>query len=650
MSCALTRKTDLFHVWQKFITTGTTEDVPDNIRQSWIRCSQMGIDPVDTLCPEILSSVELEKRVIKTSGLRRHIKDHYRRIRRETDLSQFIVTFNDADGYLLSIEGHDKILKISENSILKIGSSLGENSVGTTAPGVCILEKRPVMVYAEEHYSKLFHWACCFAVPLFNHVNEILGALTIATTSENRDQLEQMAVVFCGIANSFQVEFFIKQKFQELELYRSYFDATFEHADGNLFLINCRGGIINMNSKARAHFCLSPGLIPRHNVADILNMETEKLIAILEKGVKETVLHRLNGQIDPYKMEIMPVFAPHGNAISYLLKLTHKPKALPLANGAKNGARYSFDNIIGNAGGLSFTLNRARKAARMPSNILIEGETGTGKELFAHSIHAESSFCQGPFVAINCSAIPKELIESELFGYEKGAYTGAQKNGSIGKFEQANDGTIFLDEIHTMSQSAQMKILRVIEDRSITRVGGKEVIPLNIRIIAATSEDLDMEVASSNFLSALFFRLNVVRLKIPSLRDRKEDIPVLVDYFIGQMNRRFHRKITGIDSAALHMISEHFWPGNIRELKNCIESAFNFCDGDTITPNCLTLPIPQSNYAESPRVKPTSLEAFNMQIISDSLEQFATVKEAAAHLDIPLSTFYRKMKSYGLSK
>ncbi len=648
MSCALTRKTDLFHVWQKFITTGAAEDVPDNIRQSWIRCSQMGIDPVDDLCPEILSPAELEQRVIKTSGLRRHIQDHYRRISRETDLSQFVVTFNDAQGYLLSIEGHDKILEISENSILKIGSGLGENSVGTTAPGICILEKRPVMVFAEEHYSRLFHWACCFAVPLFNHVNEILGTLTIATTAENRHMLEQMAVVFCGIANSFQFEFFIKQKFQELELYRSYFDATFEHADSNLFLINRRGDIINMNSKAQAHFCITPGLFHSRNLADILKMEVPKLIAILEKGGKETVLHCLNGQTHPYEMEILPVFDPQGNPISYLLKLEHKQKAIARTIDTGNCARYSFDHIIGNTGSLSFTLDRARKAARMPSNILIEGETGTGKELFAHSIHAESSFCQGPFVAINCCAIPRELIESELFGYEKGAYTGAQRNGSIGKFEQANNGTIFLDEIHTMSQSAQMKILRAIEDRSIMRVGGKTAIPLNIRIIAATSEDLDAEVAAGHFLSALFFRLNVVRLKIPSLRDRKEDIPLLIDYFIEQMNRRFNRKITGIDSAALHMISEHCWPGNIRELKNCIESAFNFCDGDTITPNYLTLPVHQA--CCPPQVKPTSLEAVNMQIISASLEQFATVKEAAAHLDIPLSTFYRKMKFYGLSK
>lgn len=650
MSCALTRKTDFFHVWQKFITTGCTKEVPDNIRRSWIRCSQMGVDPINEPCPEILSSEELEKRVIKTSDLRRHIQNHYRRISRETDLSQFIITFNDADGYLLSIEGHDKILQISENSILKIGSSLGESSVGTTAPGVCIIEKRPVMVYAEEHYSRLFHWACCFAVPLFNHVNEILGTLTIATTFENRDKIEQLAVVFCSIANSFQVEFFIKQKFQELELYRSYFDATFKYSNNALCLINRRGDVINMNATAQANFDTSPGFCQTQNLADFLDMKPEKLITILQKGGETMIQRCCNGQTQQYMAEIMPVFDPQGNAISYLLKLALKPKVLTQANNAKNVARYSFDNIIGNTDSLSFTINRARKAARMPSNILIEGESGTGKELFAHSIHAESSFYEGPFVAINCSAIPKELIESELFGYEKGAYTGAQKSGRIGKFEQANDGTIFLDEIHTMSLSAQMKILRVIEDRSITRVGGKNTIPLNIRIIAATSEDLDAEVADGSFLSALFFRLNVVRLQIPSLRERKNDIPLLINHFIHQMNGSFHRNISRIDPAALDMILEHCWPGNIRELKNCIESAFNFCDTETITPDCLNLPVPKPCSLESPKVKPNSLEAVNMQMISESLEQFGTVKEAAAHLDIPLSTFYRKMKSYGLSK
>jgi DNA-binding NtrC family response regulator len=181
-------------------------------------------------------------------------------------------------------------------------------------------------------------------------------------------------------------------------------------------------------------------------------------------------------------------------------------------------------------------------------------------------------------------------------------------------------------------------------------VGGKNTIPLNIRIIAATSEDLDAEVADGSFLSALFFRLNVVRLQIPSLRERKNDIPLLINHFIHQMNGSFHRNISRIDPAALDMILEHCWPGNIRELKNCIESAFNFCDTETITPDCLNLPVPKPCSLESPKVKPNSLEAVNMQMISESLEQFGTVKEAAAHLDIPLSTFYRKMKSYGLSK
>ncbi len=312
-------------------------------------------------------------------------------------------------------------------------------------------------------------------------------------------------------------------------------------------------------------------------------------------------------------------------------------------------ANFTFENIICSSAELFDIVDKAKKAARSSSNILIEGETGTGKELFAHSIHNESTFAKGPFIAINCSAIPNELIESELFGYEKGAYTGAQKSGSIGKFEMANGGTIFLDEIHTMSVSAQMKILRTIEDRTVVKVGGKAPIPLIIRIIVASSENLNKEVEKGNFLSALFYRLNVVKLYIPSLRDRKDDIPLLIQFFIKEMNQKFNCSILGIESNALKKISKYSWPGNIRELKNCIESAFNFCDSKTIDLNSLNLPrIDQTMSNDAPET-PHTMEALTKQLLSENLNRFDSVKQAADHLGIPISTFYRKMKKFGLS-
>lgn len=315
----------------------------------------------------------------------------------------------------------------------------------------------------------------------------------------------------------------------------------------------------------------------------------------------------------------------------------------------KHKANYTFENIVGCSTEFLDIIEKAKKAAKSSSNILIEGETGTGKELFAHSIHNESPFAKGPFIAINCSAIPKELIESELFGYEKGAYTGAKKSGGIGKFEMANGGTIFLDEIHTMSLSAQMKILRAIEARSIIRVGGKQPISLNLRIIAASSESLHEEVLKERFISALFYRLNVVRLYIPSLKARKGDIKVLTHFFIKEMNRKFNRSIVDIEPKAFEEISQYSWPGNIRELKNCIESAFNFCDGDTIGLDCLDIPRTNSITPNDEEHTPQTMNEITKKLLSENLNRFDSVKQAAEHLGIPISTFYRKMKIFGLS-
>ena len=315
----------------------------------------------------------------------------------------------------------------------------------------------------------------------------------------------------------------------------------------------------------------------------------------------------------------------------------------------KQKASFTFENIVGSSTGFLDIINKAKQAAKSDSNILIEGKTGTGKELFAHSIHNKSQFAKGPFIAVNCSAIPNELIESELFGYDKGAYTGAQKSGSIGKFEMANRGTIFLDEIHTMSISAQMKILRTVEDLKVIRVGGKYPIPLKLRIIVASSENLHEEVLKGKFLGALFYRLNVVKLHIPSLQDRKGDIPLLIHFFIKEMNKKFNRAILDIEPKALERISQYSWPGNIRELKNCLESAFNFCDSDIIGLDSLDIPRINKTISNDAAETEYTMEELTKQLLSENLDRFDSVKQAADHLSIPVSTFYRKMKKFGLS-
>jgi len=242
---------------------------------------------------------------------------------------------------------------------------------------------------------------------------------------------------------------------------------------------------------------------------------------------------------------------------------------------------FSFDQIIHNSLVIRTLIALARKVAPTEAIILITGESGTGKELFARAIHSESRRCDGPFVAINCAAMPDSLLEGELFGYEKGAFTGAVGTRK-GKFEQADHGTLFLDEIGDMSLQAQAKILRAIQDHAIQRVGGNQLIQVDIRILCATNRKLHEEVGRGNFRQDLYFRLNEVNIEIPALRDRDDDLGPLIRHFISVYNTKYGKGVRGISPAAFEVLKRHPWPGNIRELEHLIHHSVLMAEGDTI--------------------------------------------------------------------
>jgi len=234
-------------------------------------------------------------------------------------------------------------------------------------------------------------------------------------------------------------------------------------------------------------------------------------------------------------------------------------------------AKFSLNDIIGTSKPLKRAIEKVSAFANTSSTVLLYGETGTGKEIFAHSIHNLSSRAKGPFVSVNCSALPKELAESELFGYEEGAFTGAKKAGKPGIFELAHEGTLFLDEIGTMPLELQAKLLRVIQEKEVSRLGGTRIIPINVRIIAATNNNLELAIQEGLFRRDLYFRLNVLLLRIPPLRERPEDIPLLFNYFVKKFALKLHTKINIFNNHNLKVLSNYSWPGNVRELENFAE-------------------------------------------------------------------------------
>ena len=293
-------------------------------------------------------------------------------------------------------------------------------------------------------------------------------------------------------------------------------------------------------------------------------------------------------------------------------------------------------------------LKTVHKASLTTAPVLVTGESGTGKELVAHAFHYLSPRAANPFVKVNCAALPEDLLESELFGHEKGAFTGAVKERK-GRFELADTGTIFLDEIGDMSLRTQAKILRVIQDQEFERVGGTRTIRTDSRILAATNKNLEQLISSGQFREDLYYRLSVITIHLPPLRERRDDIPLLAEYFITHYNRVYDKQIRGLSEEVAWFFHTHKWPGNVRELKNCIERTVIFCEHDTI--EIKNLATQYKKLIENP---PTdeyddALEGLNREIILDALERSRGIKKKAAELlNIDRRTLYNRMKKLGL--
>lgn len=341
-----------------------------------------------------------------------------------------------------------------------------------------------------------------------------------------------------------------------------------------------------------------------------------------------------------------------GRIIEIVLEIKEMTSLIDTVNDIIGDASViKLKDIIGSSQALKTAKTLAKKASKSSSTVLIQGESGVGKELFARAIHYESIRKNKAFVAINCAALPESLIESELFGYAEGSFTGARKSGRIGKFELANNGTIFLDEIGDLPIHLQSKLLRVIQEREVRRLGSNQVIKIDTRIIAATNQDLELMVKNKAFREDLYYRLNVIPLEVPPLNHRREDIKELTDYFLNKYNEKLGKSVHSIDEKALEMFKDFSWQGNVRELENTIEYAINMAEGYEIKAHDL----PDKFRAKKTFVKEIkleSLETLEKKALKKALNLYGKspkgYKKAYKALGISRATFYRKLKKYEL--
>lgn len=397
----------------------------------------------------------------------------------------------------------------------------------------------------------------------------------------------------------------------------------------------------------RMHIVVKTG---NREIGDIQKIKGNNMIAdripIFQEGkiigAVGTVIFKDMLELDAYVSKIMKMESQIAYYKEELKKVT--------------GGNYTFKSIVGNSGKIQIAKGLAQKVSDSKSNILLLGESGTGKELFAHAIHNASKRGDYPLVKINCGAIPSELLESELFGYEQGAFTGAKKGGKPGKFEMANKSTIFLDEIGDLPLNMQVKILRVIQEREVEKIGGLKPTSIDVRIIAATNRDLSDMVKKKLFREDLYYRLNVVNIQIPPLRERKDDIPLLANYLMKKLAKEMKFHVTSISPKAMDALVRYNWPGNIRELANIIERAINFIDKEaTILIDHLPYYIRKevANNSEEKSEKLGSLkeiiEDVEKKSIVRTLEETDNNKyKAAKLLGISRTSLYEKMKRYDI--
>ncbi|MGL5315727.1 MAG: sigma 54-interacting transcriptional regulator [Peptostreptococcaceae bacterium] len=441
-------------------------------------------------------------------------------------------------------------------------------------------------------------------------------------------------------------------KTYELKLEKKKLETLVDSMDKAIVSIDTNGKIDKYNSKFIEIFKLKKDIDDK-SIFEILEFTSKPFLNEFKKDKSYSFYYKKDGYSLKGIYNVNEIML-NNELKGYVIDFIDKKDAIKNYNQMNKEYKITFANIIGESEAIKNTKKEAFMASRSTSTVLITGESGTGKELFARAIHNHSNRCDNPFVAINCAAIPDNLLESELFGYEEGAFTGAKKGGNLGKFELAHKGTIFLDEIGDMSLHLQAKLLRTLQEKELNKIGAKSNVLIDVRVVAATNKDLESMVKKGTFREDLYYRLNVIPIELPSLRERKPDIPLLIDIMVNEYASKLNKKIVKVEDEVIEAMVNYKWPGNIRELQNVIEYSINMSSSDTITMDLI--PGKMKNIEleavciEDDKI--TTLEELERVEIIKALNKFKDFKRdkelVAKALGISRATLYRKLDKYNI--
>lgn len=598
----------------------------------------------------------------------------------------FMMFIADVDGYILSAWGKSPFTERARTVSLSTGANWHERVKGTNAIGTALLENKPVSVVGEEHYCYENHFLTCYAAPLYSSTNDLLGVLDIS--GDARAHHPHTLGMVAAAAMACQSHLLLQEAKRELTLTLHEADALVHSSHQPLISVDGEGKITRMNQAAARLFDIDASryigrplelLLGKRYTSDILSMTQGDVAEIMLKKqanphVEEPWLVRaLRDERNRVFRTILtattpdrpaspvhqpatatdrpgPTAARSANTVDWPGTTADQPPSVGLPQIGDEPAR----PIIARCPKIQHVFALIRHMAPTNATVLIRGETGTGKEIAARELHRLSGR-QGPFIVVNCGAIPETLIESELFGYETGAFTGARHKGQVGKIEAAHQGTLFLDEIGELPLASQAVLLRVLEEKRVTRIGSHTSRPVDVRIVAATNRDLYQEVRRKRFRADLYFRLNEMEIVLPPLRERS-DLEAFIHHFLRDIAAELGNPHLFISPDAIHQLRQYHWPGNIRQLRHVIRQAayrVHLMRRPQIGPDDIHLPeeedqtVEPSTAAADTLVTTADEPMHEAEVIARALRQTnGNVSQAAKLLRMGRTTLYRKMKQY----